>query len=331
MSRISNRSDVFKDMLELPSGVDGAEGTSDINPVILPQVQVTPDEFRNLLYLFYESPLSPGFVTFISGALGNESQWPNVFKRYLDIAKLARRFCMAETEEWAQEQLREITGSLSPPVDWMTHTDALSALSYFKLCDADSSDDEHIRKVRNLAYFAIHHSSREVLLELYKSPPAEIDRALSGFVFVRMLSAGHKSPTWARLSWVERATLYAGQVHLTPLPTSFPFCDLASADSIISVVEEDSANIEVCSKTTEILKEVWEIASISWNSSLPLEGVISIRNILWARRKLEIQLKSALCLCKRSFCHDPLLARLDGLIEILFVELARLRDRLSDQ
>ncbi|KAG8740871.1 hypothetical protein FRC10_003826 [Ceratobasidium sp. 414] len=328
MSRISNQSDVFKDMLEFPPGADGAEGTSDANPVILPQI--TADEFRNLLYLFYGSPLSPDFISFVSSASDTQSQWPTTFKRYLDVAKLARRFCMTETEEWAQKQLREIISSLSPPVDWLTPTDILSALSYFKLCDANSGDDL-VRKARSLAYFALHHSPRESTVALYKNPPADMDRALYGFLFVRMLSAGHRSSTWAELTWVERATFYAAQVHMTPLPQSSPFCYLGSAENAVGALEDADESSPVCPNTMDVLKAVWEGVSVPWGSPLPLEGLSGIRNLLWARRKLENRLLSTPCTCGEQACHDPLLVKLDTLIEILFIEIANLRDQLSDQ
>ncbi|KAG9082761.1 hypothetical protein FS749_006585, partial [Ceratobasidium sp. UAMH 11750] len=276
VGRVLFKSDVFKDMLEFPPGADGAEGTSDTNPVILPQI--TADEFRNLLYLFYGSPLSPEFITFVSNASSTQSQWPTTFKRYLDIAKLARRFCMTETEGWAQKQLREITNSLSPPVDWLIPTDILSALSYFKLCDAKSGDNL-VRKARNLAYFAIHHSSREIAVALYKNPPADMDRAVYGFLFIRMLSAGHKSPTWAQLTWVERATFYAAQVHMTPLPQSSPFCYLGTAEQAIKALEDSNKSSVACPSTMDVFKEVWESVSLPWGSSLPLEGLSGIRNL----------------------------------------------------
>ncbi|KAG9080449.1 hypothetical protein FRC06_006565, partial [Ceratobasidium sp. 370] len=314
-------------MLEFPPGADGAEGTSDANPVILPQI--TADEFRNLLYLSYASTLNPEFITFVTNASKTTSQWPTTFKRYLDIAKLARRFCMTETEEWAQKQLREITGSLSPPVDWLTPNDILSALSYFKLCDANS-DDDLVRKARNLAYFVIHFSSRENLVALYKNPPADMDRAVYGFIFVRMLGAGHRSSTWAQLTWVERATFYAAQVRMTPLPRSSPFCYLGTAENAIEALKGTNECSPVCPSTMDVFKEVWESVGVPWGSSLPLEGISGIRNLLWARKRLELRLQSTPCTCGEQGCHNPLLVKLDTMIEMLFTKIADLRDELSN-
>ncbi|KAG8681060.1 hypothetical protein FRC08_015867, partial [Ceratobasidium sp. 394] len=53
VSRLASHSEIFSGMLGLPSGPDGTEGTSDANPVRLPQIKA--EEFRSLLYLFYQS------------------------------------------------------------------------------------------------------------------------------------------------------------------------------------------------------------------------------------------------------------------------------------
>ncbi|KAG9074514.1 hypothetical protein FS749_013928 [Ceratobasidium sp. UAMH 11750] len=103
-------------MLGLPSGPDGTEGTSDANPVRLPQIKA--EEFRSLLYLFYQSPVDPDFLSFMSGTSDRENH-SMVFKKYLDIARLACRFCMTEVEAWAQKQIIQEIEAGAASTDWL--------------------------------------------------------------------------------------------------------------------------------------------------------------------------------------------------------------------
>ncbi|KAG9119157.1 hypothetical protein FRC07_005978, partial [Ceratobasidium sp. 392] len=330
ISRISSRSEAFENMLEFPPGSNGTEGTSDSNPVVLPQI--TAEEFRNLLYLFYGSPLDYNYALFLRvDDWRSEREWPTNFQRYIDIAKLARRLCMAETEKWAQQKLQHIISTLKPGVGWLKYTDALSALSYFKLCDDAPSNDEYIRKARDLVYSAMNNRPNQSLVELYRSS-AGIDRALSGLVFTRAVLAGHQSSVWDQFTLPEKAKLYAAQIHMKSLPTSAPFCHFDSVETVIAAVQQGAGAVPLCSVITGEFTKVWEeLVTSLWGSTLSFEGVRGVWLLFLAREGISSRLKAAgSCPCPYNRqCLGPLVAKLDALIESLFVEVANIRDKLT--
>ncbi|KAG9123209.1 hypothetical protein FRC07_000093, partial [Ceratobasidium sp. 392] len=193
----------------------------------------------------------------------------------MDIANLAERFCMIEAEDWAQKQLQEITSSLRPGFEnWLEPADILSALSYFKLHDTGSESNINlIRKARMVACFVIVKRWEHNPAELYNA--AKLDRVLSGILFARILLFGHRSPVWAQFTQSERATLYAAQVHLTPLPTSPSFRYLGTAEAAIAAMKERDSDFRICASTIDTFKGVWEgnNRDAYWKSSLPLRGI----------------------------------------------------------
>ncbi|QRW11951.1 hypothetical protein RhiLY_10950 [Ceratobasidium sp. AG-Ba] len=133
-SRLANHSEVFKGLLELPTGLVDEEGGNDANPVKL--VDLSADEFRSLLFIFCQRPwpVDPAYLSFMAGASDPTNQNPIAFKRYLDIAKLSNRFCMSEIEAWAQTQVLQTLNSSY--TGWLTHNELLDVLSYFKICSS---------------------------------------------------------------------------------------------------------------------------------------------------------------------------------------------------
>ncbi|KAG8740872.1 hypothetical protein FRC10_003827 [Ceratobasidium sp. 414] len=329
ISHLANHSEVFKNMLEVPPASDGAEGTSDANPVILPQIEA--EEFRSLLFIFYQSPFNRDFISFMSGASDSRNQNPPAFKRYLDIARLSRRFCMPEGEEWAKTQLQEFQNS-SSSTTWLKPTQLLATLSYAKLC-SDRPDDEFTRKVNSKLRYVVTQCDGEHVLELYRTLPVDADRALQGLVFLRVLKDGHKSPLWAKLTWTERANLYAVQVNLTPLPSSWPFNTLKSGSDIYREVSKGGQSL--CHFAQRRLLSVWNgISSDHWDSDAPLRGVTEAIKLPGLKRELDPYFSgSQMCTCRGAGakCQDALLAKVDDLVEALFTEIANLRDRLSNQ
>ncbi|KAG9080733.1 hypothetical protein FRC06_006207, partial [Ceratobasidium sp. 370] len=208
-SRLTSVSEVFHDMLQLPQDLDCVEGTRDTNPVPLPDVKA--EQFRNLLYIFYESPVDPDLIQFMSGASNIRNRGPEVFRRYLDIASLARRYLMQTIESWAYAQLQIISATTSCISQTpSSHLD--DALNYAKIRRSDSSDDEFLRNVRNaLACAMCSTPLSENCLEIYRNPPATADRFLYGLSYACLLCLSHPSKEWGVLTRDDRAILYASQ------------------------------------------------------------------------------------------------------------------------
>ncbi|KAG9120632.1 hypothetical protein FRC07_003804, partial [Ceratobasidium sp. 392] len=144
-SRLASISEVFRDMLQLPQASNNKEGTCDADPIPLPDVKA--DQFRNLLYIFYESPVDPDLMVFMSGASNKQNHIPEAFRRYLDIASLSRRYLMQSIEDWAYAQLQEISSTIAfaerAPLPHIS-----DALHYAKIRSSGSNDDF----VRNIRY-----------------------------------------------------------------------------------------------------------------------------------------------------------------------------------
>ncbi|KAG9082762.1 hypothetical protein FS749_006586 [Ceratobasidium sp. UAMH 11750] len=327
VSRLASHSEVFSGMLGLPSGSDGAEGTSDANPVKLPQIKA--EEFRSLLYLFYQSPVDPDFLSFMSGVSDRESH-STTFKKYLDITRLARRFCMTEVEAWAQKQIiREIEACGAASTDWLKPDDLLATLSYARLC-ANSLGDELVRKITATLYYIVGQYSEDNLLELYRGGVPDLDPALQGFVILCILKSGHESSLWAKLTWAEKAPLYAVWVHLTPLPMTQPFISLSFPNLIdLALGEEKSGG--TCMSVFQEFRPAWgnEISEDNWWSSAPLRGISETVKLPLARRCIQEVLPRSPCKCDGVDCRILLLAKLHDLMVALFVGVTNIRNKIT--
>ncbi|KAG9119156.1 hypothetical protein FRC07_005977 [Ceratobasidium sp. 392] len=327
ISRLANHSEVFRDMLELPSSSDGAEGTSDGNPVRLPQIKA--EEFRSLLYIFYHSnPMDPEFLSFMSGASQRTNHTPAKFKRYLDIAKLSRQFCMSGAEEWARKQIQEFVAQGSS-ANWLDPTHALATHSYAKLCSHDP-DDEFVQDASSTLDLTITRCTDKVLLEFFKTLPTDADLALQGLLFASMLSRGHKSSLWRQVTWTERAVLYAGQVHLTPLPNFPPLSSLRYPETFThTVIDQTGEQSRSCHACLSHVRSTWSNAlpATDWSSDAPLRGVALIVKLPGVMRDLRNIHPHEGCTKWRGL----VMAKFYALIRALFVEVTKLRNGFSDQ
>ncbi|QRW11950.1 The BTB (BR-C, ttk and bab)/POZ (Pox virus and Zinc finger) domain [Ceratobasidium sp. AG-Ba] len=318
ISRLAAHSDVFRNMLELPSGSDETEGSSDTNPVVLPQIKA--EEFRNLLYLLYQSPIDPLHIAFMAGASNAKNHNSATFKRYLDVAKLAHRFCMPDIEMWAKDQLKKME-ALDSVANRLGLGFLLETLSYARLTANDKSDNEFLTIIRNDLYCALEKCKESRLLEFYKNVPDDAEPALQGFLIARILSLGYKSQVWEQLPWKERAPLYALVTHLTPLPKTTPF-KAFGFDAIYRAVSEAQGGLSLCVNANSAFDGL--------NSGLRhgLKNIGGISGLPGERRKLRAALLSKRT-CQGHDCAGSVLKYIDNSLEALFVEILDLCKRIS--
>ncbi|KAG8697137.1 hypothetical protein FRC09_008044 [Ceratobasidium sp. 395] len=315
-------SEVFRDMLQLPQVPGNQEGTCNANPVPLPEIKA--EQFRNLLYIFYESPVDADLMIFMSGASNKQNHSPEAFKHYLDIASLSRRYLMQPTEDWAYAQLQVISSTI-PFAERAPLPHIPDALNYAKIRSSGSNDDDFVRNIRYASACAMCGNPRSgYCLGVYQSPPEEVDRLLFAISYISILSLGHKSKQWAGLTGSDRAILYASQVHLAPLPDTLPFRPLVSASNIIGAVGENEPALSLCEHARGVLSSTWVGSIVDWETPPATDGIVKIRGLPLKRRRLLKVFQSSPCQCNEQ-CGKLVLARVDTLIEALLNAILDLR------
>ncbi|KAG9092566.1 hypothetical protein FS749_015612 [Ceratobasidium sp. UAMH 11750] len=323
-TRLTSVSEVLHDMLQLPQSPDFIEGTHDTNPV--PLLDVKAEQFRNLLYIFYESPVDPDLIVFMSGASNMRNSSPEAFRRYLDITSLARRYLMQTIESWAYAQLQILSATTSR-IRQLPPSHLRDALNYAKIRCSSSRDDEFLRSIRNaLACSMCGTPLGGDCLEIYQNP-STADRFLYALSYTCLLSLGYESTQWITLTRDDRAILYASQVRLSPLPGSLPFRPLASVTDIIESVDDKGQPLSLCTHTTSILSSVWVSNVKKWQSKILREGMHKIRALPSNRMELAEAFEAAPCQCAEQ-CSKKVLAKVDWLVESLLYKLVDFRETL---
>ncbi|KAG8740559.1 hypothetical protein FRC12_015955 [Ceratobasidium sp. 428] len=250
------------------------------------------------------------------------------FKRYLDIASLAHRFCMDSVETWALGQfkgvMRSAKGISNSSPDY---TDLFGALEYSKL----TSDRELERDARNLAQCCISNInsatrtlppnpiSCNALVRIYKDPLLkQKDPALFGHAFCVVLSAGHLSMIWKALTRDDRSKLLAAQVYLTPLPSTLPTGWIHNLSEISEAVNTQSRqNCFVNCSRSFINRFAQIINGSDLLKDSPLVGVTAVSKLATHRQSMAETFKVAKC-----GCASQLLAAIDLKMDTLLTELA---------
>ncbi|KAG8736166.1 hypothetical protein FRC10_009638 [Ceratobasidium sp. 414] len=258
------------------------------------------------------------------------------FKRYLDIASLAHRFCMDSVETWALGQFKRVVQFLkSGTILFWEDADLFRALAYSKL----TSDRELEHNVRNLAQFHISFLGSipiipnqtsyriDTLTRVYKDALLkQQDPALFGHIFCVILSAGHQSSTWKALTRDDRSKLLAAQVYLTPLPPTLPTSWIQSTSEISAAVGVQSRQSCFSKCSQQFLNRFSQLVNRSdFIKDSPLTGVTALSKLATHRRSIAEGPRLAICTC-----YDQLLAVVDLKMDELFTELAeKYHDRLD--
>ncbi|QRW11952.1 The BTB (BR-C, ttk and bab)/POZ (Pox virus and Zinc finger) domain [Ceratobasidium sp. AG-Ba] len=327
ISLLATHSEIFKSMISVPAGPNTVEGTSDANPIVLPQVK--PDEFRDLLRVFYSSPVDPEHIAFMYGSAEKKDQNPAAFKRYLNIARLAHRYCMSNTETWAKDQVRALVVlNLTSDEVWIDTGDLLEAHHYARLW-TDDSDDTLAENIRHVFSYALDACYFSTVMDFYKASRDQ-EPVMRGIILARVLQI---KPTLRslELSWAEHAPLYALQVHLTPLPDYTPFSTLAAASRIeTTLVDEQESDIELCPQIADCLQDHWErIVSDNWEGGDFEDAVREINDLHEARRSIVQDDRIKHCGCEHSDCGTAIVKHIDTLMKELFIEISDICTKVS--
>ncbi|QRV97384.1 The BTB (BR-C, ttk and bab)/POZ (Pox virus and Zinc finger) domain [Ceratobasidium sp. AG-Ba] len=341
-SLLTSQSEVFQDMFQIPQKYNGEsssssmEGSTDQNPITIPQVTAT--QFQTLLLFFYGkhvhgSVTDPDYRSLVLDAADESNRNPQSFRRYLDIASLSHRFSMEAIEKWALGQFKRVMQSSARITSsFSSHTDLLEALSYSKL----TSDRDLEYDVRNMAQcytcvlkpYLLNPFWLSQIMVLYRnSQLKKEDPAVFGHLFCLVLSEGHTSSLWAAFNRDERAKLFAAQAYLTPLPSSLATSWIQNTNEISSGVDntQRSSCFYSCAQSlTNRANQLFKAHELTKDS--PLAGVKALTMIPTQRQQLaEGAPKLAKCTCTRQ-----LLTVIDAKIDKLFTELAAsYHDRLD--
>lgn len=341
-SLLASKSEVFKDMFKVPQASQDnqggpfapqEEGTSDRNPIIIPQVRA--EQFRHLLLFLYGVMTEPAYKELVLDATGPPGS-SDPFTRYLGIASLAHRFCMTEIETWALGQFKRVLHPHHRLSSWFwAHDTLLEALFYSQL----TSDRELEHDVRNLVqcYLQIPSNttldpSRYISIgQLFKHPTLKKqDPALFGHIFCVLLSAGYQSPLWKdHLTRDDRSKLLAAQVYMTPLPKTLPtdwIRDSSKIDSAIDAKAQPRCFYD-CSRR---FRQTFE-SNFNFRGELdrdsPLVGITALAGLAKRRELLVVDLKSSTSKCD---CASQLLSIVDLKMDSLFTEIAeKYHDRID--
>lgn len=231
-------------MLAMPPGDSGAEpeGTNDEHPISVPNVRAI--EFRSLLDMIYlpyvrssrPVPIMLRIVddlfrrsdTFFTTLESQRGAWL-AFVFYLDVARLAHKFCMDDFEQWARDKLKSLLVNSSKDILDVTTRKRVSGA----MPRAYSQGLVYARLVLD---FPLRHSLRN-LLQCYFVVPAPLatpgvlsafrqrtlrqeDPAMFGFLFLLLLNSGHQEWDSKLFTRRDRIALFSAQSYLTPPPES---------------------------------------------------------------------------------------------------------------
>ncbi|QRW11930.1 The BTB (BR-C, ttk and bab)/POZ (Pox virus and Zinc finger) domain [Ceratobasidium sp. AG-Ba] len=325
------------------------KGLSVNNPIVLSEFDAS--QFRNFLYLFYARPLDPGFRQFLNGeTVGSPLQTASF---YMDVAIVSHHMNMEETEEWALSRLKPM---LDGPdcyhfANWHFPR-YFKGLRYAKLIDNRTLADgiQRALGLRIVGLFSERPKSLQlswetsschsVLEPLYRNTWLRTEqRAAFGQTVCVILHAGHESSTWTdHLTRSERATLFAMQAYLTPLP-KYLSCSWVKNQLQL---EDLCAKIEDCSEDCDYaLDELWtrtieNAFSKPFDSSLPLAGVDALCTLVLKEAKFVMNATtqkqgtgpvSSKVMCNK--CMARALETLHHEINQVFSKVADLHDQIE--
>jgi hypothetical protein len=169
-------------------------------------------------------------------------------------------------------------------------------------------------------------SCLDACVDLYKDPTVQTSNpALFGFVFIAILSLGHRSPAWAnKLTRNDRTTLYTAQAHLISIGDSL---------STISWLRQPRQIFQAMRIT--ICKACSQQFDLLWGASFGKCGQLTSKTALEDVSKLvelpqhrQILSRPSWKLCD-SNCKTHILDEIDACTELSFEDLASKHDYYS--
>ncbi|QRV97389.1 The BTB (BR-C, ttk and bab)/POZ (Pox virus and Zinc finger) domain [Ceratobasidium sp. AG-Ba] len=345
-SLLASHSELFEGMFQIPVPQDSKEsdspgevdGATDKSPVVIPDIKAA--QFRNLLLYIYGTTSNTEYRALVQDTIDESACTPTLFRRYLDIASLAQRFCMAVIESWALKQLKKLlrfSKKLSG-LPW-SNSDIFDSLAYSSL----TFDQEFQHDLHNLICCSVYNcylpcldpsrkrSGRSLstrLGQLYNHPTLkQQDPALFGFVFCMVLSAGYQSSIWQGMTRDERAKLYAAQTQLTPLPSTLPIGWVQNPSELSSSIPNESRPSCFSSCSQNFVQKVNQIIKRGeFVEELPLRGITAMCKLPTYRQQLAESPKPS----NECVCTLKMLEKIDLKLDALFTELAEIHYNCLD-
>ncbi|KAL5639308.1 hypothetical protein ACGC1H_006723 [Rhizoctonia solani] len=307
-------------------------GTS-FNPIVISEIKA--QQFRHLLLALLGRPGDPVYMELLTDARDTLRHTKETFLKYLDIGYLASRLRIHSLANWAREQLLLIFDSTSRVAENIWGANTLVQLATLAIPDtvnASASQEFHSKAHIFLRYSlapwtvpSINICSEYLVdryILLYKD--AEVlatSKELFGWVFLFVVSLGHKSPTWSeQLGRGGRLILYAAEVEMTSL------CDYRHLDVAWLVPRDHTRwHLDMC------CEDCWKYCEATWDSSFDRVGLLDssvpledIRKLLFLPRFRQTFAKAARSTqwpCKAR-CGETVLASIDKKITRLCLEMS---------
>lgn len=285
-------------------------------------------------------PVDPDYVSLVADAKDVRKHTQPTFVRYLDIASLSQRFGMVKLEAWARTQLTLLLQSPDRLVDGPWDKDTLLQIKSY----ADITGNQNLIRqttpfVRLVISLSTHPSAMAqppsslnlasclgACVELYKDPTIQASNpALFGFVFIAILSLGHRSPVWAnKLTRNDRTTLYTAQAHLISLGDNLSTSGwLRHPRQIFQAMR-----ITICKACSQQFDLLWAASFGKCGQLTSTTALEDISKLVELPQHRQILSRPSWSLCD-SNCKTHVLDEIDACTELLFEDLASKHDYFS--
>lgn len=253
-------------------------------------------------------------MSLLADAQHSDRHTQELFVRYLDIGTVADILNMYKLNNWARSQLELLLGSGSWFSKYTWDEELLLQL------DAAVWEEWFYYDVQAFLRLiltppdpiASHHKTAtrlETCISLYKNPKLLAERGtLFGWVFLYILSLGHRSPAWLdKLTRDDRLVLYAAQAELTNLSSrpDLPLDWLTLHEDLISNLDCEDCLPRLEVTWNSIFGRVGRL-----NSVVPLEDIRRIMFLPACRQEFAQAVHSPSWPCQRG-CSNQVLAMYD--------------------
>ncbi|QRV97357.1 The BTB (BR-C, ttk and bab)/POZ (Pox virus and Zinc finger) domain [Ceratobasidium sp. AG-Ba] len=327
-SLIKAQSKVFEEMLVASLKKKGkkVQGSTDKSPIVVEGVRAA--EFRNLLKMIY-LPRSDSFYTTLEAPI----QCLVALEFYLDIARLANQFQMADSETWAVNKLKtlmDVSGKMifdyvakhrQPEQTFKFLTDAWSY--------AQLTPDRLLRyDLRNLLqyYYTVPApvDAAHALVSFRSLQQDQQDRSMLGFWYMLLLNRGHQEWVTDSFTQQDRIALFTTQVYLSPIPSSLAeglTLPLVTEPVILTGGYVQALESMVCSSCLRPIGVAWKKAfNTDYYRSVVSSEALRATNALATLPRIRFEFADFVRQ-KPTDCSPRILETLDREIELLYERL----------
>ncbi|KAF8601018.1 hypothetical protein BDV93DRAFT_525064 [Ceratobasidium sp. AG-I] len=312
------------------------EGSSDVNPIIIPGVEA--EQFRDLLLVLLGRPDDWDYMAFLEGRQYGNHHSRDILVRFADLSSLASRFGMIGLWRWGLRKISSLLGSLDlANYAWDKNIlcKMLSCLDNRVCTDEASKSIDFILTILSMSIDnpAIPQNRVNSILDtcvhwykdLAMSPQSKyFNRIAFGYVFALILSLGHRSAIWTdRLNREDRLMLYTAQAHLTCLQRD------KSLDLDWLVVPRTYLLEYVCSTCNKKFDSAWDASFgvyLPLDSAIPLEDISKLVHLPKYRQTFAKAVRSEAwtlhCEHKDFQCGEQILEAVDSYTCLSFVSLS---------